>query len=288
MGATGRYGEPVVRHLSQRGFSVRILARDVERDRKRFGDSLEVVQGNATDAESLRSAMRGCTGVHISVSGGAEEPAARNAAAMAAELGLQRISYVSGSATFPKNARFRVIETKLRCEKALIDSGVPYTIFCPAFAMEVLPLHIQGGRASYFGKQPFAFHWLAADDLGRMVASAYATDNAVNKKLFLWGPEGLSIKEALQRYCKVLHPDITKVSSLPFWLAHVIAFAIRDQAMKTAIEVYAMFEGVGGDGGDPIEANGVLGKAEIKLDDWLRSRARKIADHSSQIRTERR
>ncbi|MDA1314893.1 MAG: hypothetical protein O2968_16285 [Acidobacteria bacterium] len=130
-------------------------------------------------------------------------------------------------------------------------------------------MHVQDGRASYFGKQPFPFHWLSADDLGRMVAAAYTTDEAVGKKLTLWGPEGLFIADTLERYVSAMHPEIKKVSSLPFWLAGLIAAALRNQPMKTAIEVYKMYEGVGGDDGDPSEANRILGTPKHTLADWL-------------------
>ena len=146
---------------------------------------------------------------------------------------------------------------------------MPYTIFRPAFAMEVLPMHVQNGRASYFGKQPFPFHWLAADDLGRMVAASYTSDEAADKKLTLWGPEALSIGETLERYIKALHTEIRNLSALPFWLASLIAAVLRNQPMKTAIEVYKMYEGVGGDDGDPSEENRILGEPKLTLDDWL-------------------
>ena len=77
-------------------------------------------------------------------------------------------------------------------------------------------MHVQNGGASYFGKQPYPFHWLAADDLAASVCSAYQSPAAVNKQFFLWGPEPIMIGDALMKYCAVAHPEIRKVSSLPF------------------------------------------------------------------------
>jgi hypothetical protein len=146
--------------------------------------------------------------------------------------------------------------------------------------MEVLPLHVQGTRASYFGRQPFPFHWLAADDFGRMVATSYLSDGARDKKLFVHGPEALTMQDTLRRYCAVLHPDITKISSMPFWLARLLAGVLRNQGMKIAVDVYAMYEQVGGDGGDPAEANDLLGAPSTTLDDWLRrEHARRVGGH---------
>lgn len=268
-GATGRYGEPVARHLKKKGFQVRVMSRSEASARKRFDESYEVATGDVTDLNSLEKAISGCDGVHISVSGEAEQIGTENVVKVATEQGLQRITYVSGTATFEENARFPVLKKKLLAEKAIRESGIPYTILAPAFAMEVLPMHIQGSKAYVFGKQPHPFHWLAADDLGRMVATVYGTDETMNKRLFIYGPENLSIHEALLRYCAVLHPEIRKTSTMPFWLANIIAKLTRNQVMATAVEVYTFYEKVGGDGGDPTEAKRLLGEPKITIEKWL-------------------
>ncbi|MBV7339164.1 NAD(P)H-binding protein [Chloroflexi bacterium TSY] len=268
-GATGRYGEPVARHLKEKGFQVRVMSRSEASARKRFDESYEVATGDVTDLNSLEKAISGCDGVHISVSGEAEQIGTENVVKVATEQGLQRITYVSGTATFEENARFPVLKKKLLAEKAIRESGIPYTILAPAFAMEVLPMHIQGSKAYVFGKQPHPFHWLAADDLGRMVATVYGTDETMNKRLFIYGPENLSIHEALLRYCAVLHPEIRKTSTMPFWLANIIAKLTRNQVMATAVEVYTFYEKVGGDGGDPTEAKRLLGEPKITIEKWL-------------------
>lgn len=53
---------------------------------------------------------------------------------------------------------------------------------------------------------------------------------------------------------------------------NALALAIRNQPMKTAIEVYSMYEGVGGDGGDPSDADRMLGAPSTTLDKWLSER----------------
>lgn len=269
VGATGRLGAPVATHLASAGYSVRALVRDSSRAKGQFGDSVEVVDGDATNLASFRQALDGCDGLHLSVSGSSEGSAVANAAQLATDLELSRITYISGAATFPENDRFAVVRTKLECERLIAECGAPYTILCPSFAMEVLPMHVQDGRASYFGKQPYPFHWLAADDLAASVCAAYESAEAVNRRFFVWGPEPIMIGEALRTYCDVAHPQIKKVSSLPFWMAKALAAVLRNQPMKTAIEVYQMFEGVGGDGGDPEEGNRVLGKPETTLAAWV-------------------
>jgi uncharacterized protein YbjT (DUF2867 family) len=269
LGATGRFGRPVVEHLARRGINTRTLARRSDRARACLGDVCEVVEGDVTDASSVRRALAGCAGAHVSISGPAELAAVTNVATAAAELDLARVSYVSGTATFERNDRFPLVKTKLACEQRLVECGVPWTIFCPSFAMELLPLHARGRSASYFGRQPHPFHWIAADDVGRMVATAYVTPATSGHRFYLWGPEAIPIHDALDRYCRARFTSATPPASLPLWLAWIVAATTGDAGMKTALTAYATFQGVGGDGGDPTAANQVLGAPEITLGEWL-------------------
>ena len=264
MGAGGRLGRPVVAALNQAGVAVRAI----ERTARSGGADVEVVVADVEDREALTRALDGCDAVHISVSGPSEGIAAENVARVAKDLSISRVGYISGSATFEHNAGWPVVKTKLTAERALRDSGVGYTIFCPSFAMEVLPMHVGGGRATYFGRQPYPFHWLAADDLADVVVRALADPGAAGERYFVRGPEALSMRETLERYCDALHPEM-KVSSMPFWMASALAFVLRNRELKIANEVYRMYEGVGGDGGDPGSTNDRFGAPSTTLDVWL-------------------
>ena len=46
LGATGTLGNPVARHLVERGHEVRVLARHAEQARCMFGPAVEVVEGD--------------------------------------------------------------------------------------------------------------------------------------------------------------------------------------------------------------------------------------------------
>jgi uncharacterized protein YbjT (DUF2867 family) len=70
IGGTGMLGQPVVRQLTTDGFSVRVLARTPAKAATLFGSTVEVCAGDLDDAASIRSAMQGCTRVHVSIKGG--------------------------------------------------------------------------------------------------------------------------------------------------------------------------------------------------------------------------
>src|SRR4051794_30930761 len=59
-GATGKVGNAVARALHARGDQVRALARDPDAARAVLPGDVEVVRGDVTDAESVRTAVDGC------------------------------------------------------------------------------------------------------------------------------------------------------------------------------------------------------------------------------------
>ncbi|MFN2224294.1 MAG: SDR family oxidoreductase [Candidatus Promineifilaceae bacterium] len=268
LGGTGMLGEPVVRHMLANGMQVRLLARDPEKARAMFGETLEIVPGDATDPVAVEEALSGCDGVHISVGGPAERIAAENAATLASKHKLQRLTYISGATAFEQNRWFPMTEQKLEAEKAIRESGVPFTLFCPTWPMEQLPRFARGGQPLLVGDQPPPFHWFAADDFGRMVAAAYQNPDSAGKKLFVHGPEAMPMNEALSRYCRVFHPEVESVPLMPIEAARATAKSSGNQMLGFFAELMAYFEQVG-EMGDPGEANQLLGAPATTLEDWL-------------------
>jgi uncharacterized protein YbjT (DUF2867 family) len=271
LGGTGMLGQPVARRLREDGYQVRVLARDVEKANKLFDESFEIVQGDVTDPGGLERAMEGRQGVHISVGGPVDQLSAENAAALASKLGLERITYISGATASEQNRWFPTTGQKLNAEKAIRECGVPYTVFCPTWPMEQLPRFARGGQPFLIGKQPSPLHWFAADDLARMVSTAYQREEAANKRFFVHGPEAMTMKEALERYCRVFHPDGKPVSVMPIWLAKAMALLTRNDMLKFASDLMAYFDKIG-EMGDPTEANQLLGAPTITLDAWMERR----------------
>lgn len=272
IGATGLLGQPVANRLKDNGYKVRVMARNPEKAAAQLGDDFEIVQGDIQDQKSIEQSLGGCFGVHINLSGELEQAGAEIVAALAARLKLQRITYISGTSVAEENTWVPVMKGKFLAERAIRESGVPYTIFCPTWFMEVLPKYIRGNRAFVFGKQPNPYHLVAADDYAEMVATSYDTEAAVNKRLTIHGPEGVLFHDALKRFCDVLHPDIEKVGTMPYWFATAIARLKGTKEMKSISAFMAAFEKIG-ELGDPAEANDILRAPQITLDDWLRQKS---------------
>jgi uncharacterized protein YbjT (DUF2867 family) len=271
LGATGLLGNPVAQQLKADGFQVRILARDVQKAQGMFTDGFEVVPGDVSDLPSLEKAMEDCYGVHISVGGSVDRISAENVVALAPNLGVEQITYISGATVAEENRWYSVVAQKLDAEKAIRACGVAYTIFCPTWPMEQLPRFARDGRPSLIGKQPIPVHWFAAEDLARMVSKAYQLEAAQNKRFYVYGPEALTMKAALERYCAVFHPEVEKVAVMPVWLAKLLGTLTGNEMLKFASAMMGYFDKAA-EVGDASEANAILGAPQTTLDVWMEAR----------------
>lgn len=268
LGATGMLGQPAAHALHEDGFQVRILARDVAKAQALFPEPYEVVPGDVTDSVSLEQALADCSGVHISVGGPVDQISAENVAKLGPKLGIEQITYISGSTVKEENKWFPMTAQKLMAETAVSQCGIPYTIFCPTWPFEQLPRFVVNGQATLIGDKPTSWRWFAAADLGRMVANAYQREEALNKRLYIHGPESITMNEALERYCQVFYPEIESVMMMPIAMAESVAESTNNQMLKFFTELMSYFQAVG-EPGDPTEANDILGAPTTTLVDWL-------------------
>jgi uncharacterized protein YbjT (DUF2867 family) len=268
LGGTGLLGYYAAKNLQHAGFPVRILARNLEKAQGMFDDSFEIVEGNANAVGDVRNALDGCYSALVSLSETGDLEGTRNVAEFAKEAGLEHLAYVSGATVAEKHSWFPLVANKLKAEAAVKNSGLPYTIFCPSWFFEMTFNFIR--RKVILGKHPRPYHWLSADDFGRMVAVAYQKEEAHNKHFYMMGPEPLLMHDVLPRICARLYPDITSFRQVPLWMAKLIARATGNTRMLEGSRLMAYFDKIGIEVvGDPAEANAILGAPETTLDQWI-------------------
>jgi NADH dehydrogenase len=268
LGGTGMFGVPTAKQLKADGFQVRLLVRDMGKAQELYGDGFEIVQGDVNDLTSLEKAMEGCNGVHISVGGPVDQLSAENVASLAPKLGVSRITYISGATVAEQNRWFPMVAQKLDAEKAIQACGVPYTIFCPTWPMEQIVRFARDGKPSLMGKQPLPVHFFAAQDLARMVSKAYQLEAAQNKRFYVYGPEAMTMKTALERYCARFHPEVDKISVMPIWVAKLLGVLTGNEMLKFASGLMGYFDKTP-ESGDPSVANQFLGAPATTLDAWM-------------------
>lgn len=274
VGGTGLLGEPVARSLKQSGFTVKVLSRSVQKARDKFDDNYEIAYGDVGDFDSLKNALEDCQGVHINLKGGPKKRdfdriEHRGTVAVvkaASELGVGRISYISGSSVAEDRCWFAPTRAKFLAEKAIADSGLDYAIFRATWFMESLPSFVRGDKATVMGNQPHKLHWVAAEDYARMVARAHLLEGKISKTFLVFGPQAFTMKEALEIFCQAINPGI-RVTTVPLSVLSFIARVTFNRPLKEALPLMRYFEKTG-ELGDPAETDRILGRPQTTLKEW--------------------
>jgi uncharacterized protein YbjT (DUF2867 family) len=268
LGGTGTLGVTVTRHLAEKGHAVRVLTRNPDKAKRLFEDLVQLIEGDPTKREQVKRAMSGCDAVHISLPTDSELTAAQHVIDMASSKDLQLISYVSGTSVREENRWSKLIETKARVETMLRHSGIPHIVFCPTWVMEVLHKFVRGDKAAVISsKNPMGIHFFAANDFGQMVAKAFEDERTFGKRLFIHGPDSITLLDALKTLLDACYPQV-KVAHLKLWQARLIARITGK--MDSVSRLIQYFEKVG-ELGDPSEANALLGAPSTTLITWVES-----------------
>jgi uncharacterized protein YbjT (DUF2867 family) len=145
-GGTGGVGRLIVQKLIERGASVRVLSRDVDKAHRLLGDAIDVAQGDVRKPESLTRAMSGVSAVICAI--GSRNPLGSNTPHNVDYEGVQNIVTAAAKANsvhrfvlvsslsvtktnHPLNAFGKILTWKAAGEQALRSSGLVYTIVRP-------------------------------------------------------------------------------------------------------------------------------------------------------------
>ena len=276
IGGTGMLGKPVAQQLKADGFNVRLLARNPEKAKKLLGAGYEIVKGDVDNHAALKEAMTGVDGVHISLKGGPTEAdfermdhlAVRDIAQIAKEKNVGRVTLISAYAVSEEKADTPESRSKVKGEATLKSSGVPYTIFRASWFMETLPLFVQGKSISLIGNQIHPLHWIAVEDYARMVSKSYQTAETLNKELYIFGPEALTMGEAMKIYAEHAGVKVAPMSTTILSILGTLTFNAEWKGMSVLMKHYENW----GEDGSPEEADRLLGAPVITIKEWCNKR----------------
>jgi len=232
-GATGRQGGAVVRHLVADGWPVRALSRtpDSAKARALADIGIEVSEADMADRSSLDAAIAGAYGV-FSVQNGmtsgfeAEVVQGRNVADAARAAGVRHLVY--GSAGIGSRTGIPSWDAKVAVTEHMRELELPLTVFRPEAFMElmsdpafypavgvwhVMPKLMGGGRV---------VPWLAVDDLGAIVAKAFANPSGFIGADIPLAADVKSIDECRAEWTEVIGRRPQRFP-MPVWLFERVA-----------------------------------------------------------------
>lgn len=238
-GATGYIGGSVARALKDKGFWVRGLTRSPERLRAPT-DVDDVFIGQATRPETLNGL---CDGIDVAFSSiGIHEfvrkpsiwdvdyQANLNIVDEAKRAGVKHFVFVS-VVHGPEMARVSPIaEAREKVAKAIIDSGMSYTIYRPTGFFNDMGHLFQGIAkkrvARLYGDPEVRINPLHGLDFGEEVARAIDNPKFINTIRAVGGPETLKRQDMAEMAFESLGMP-SKIQVRPAWMMTLLAYAVK-------------------------------------------------------------
>jgi uncharacterized protein YbjT (DUF2867 family) len=217
VGATGLLGPEICQRLTTVGHQVRAVIRPTSDSRKRAALAelgVELVEGDLKDATSL---ARACAGVQAVISTASstlsrqegdsiesvDQHGQLTLVATARQAGVDRFVFVS----FRHNPKiqFPLTVAKRSVERALMSSGMTYTILQASYFMEVwltpaLGFDVANGRVRLYGDGARPISWISYRDVAHAAAAVISDETAENMVVELGGPQALSPREVVRMF----------------------------------------------------------------------------------------
>jgi NADH dehydrogenase len=290
-GGTGFVGPKVVHALRAQERDVRCLVRKPGRAGTLKAWGCEVVQGDVTDAESVRRAAEGCeAAVHLVaiIAGGREDfdrvmtGGTQNTVAAAKAAGVGRFVLMSALG-LSEQTRTLVpyYEAKWAMEAAVRESGLEHVIFRPSFVFGrdggVLPTFIRQVRWSpvtpVLGSGERRLQPIWVEDVAAFVAAAIDLPaEAANRTFDLVGPDRVSWNDLYERIARTLGKRRGQVH-VPMSLARAGATVVENLPRAPLTRDQLTMLEAGDNVGDPEPALAAFGIRPIGLDEQLRRAA---------------
>lgn len=238
-GATGNLGREVVRTLGDGGYAVKAGTRDMAKIAP--GERQRVVELDYTDPGTYDEALRTASGVFlVAPPMDAQAPAKLIPFVEKAKtVGVEHVVFTSALGMDQnEQAPLRIVE------RALMDSGIPYTILRPNFFMENFStgfigpmIRQQNGIFLAAGEGKTSF--ICARDIAAVGAAAFR-NSLHDQEYNLTGPEALGRAEVARIISEAAGREIV-YQALP---EAVMAEGARDQGMpEDAVQYMVMLYG---------------------------------------------
>jgi hypothetical protein len=247
IGATGLLGRPVAFQLLKKGLRIKAIVRDVKRAQELLPKEVEFVQGDLMDVEGLRKCLEKTEYLYMNLSTKTtehnldfypEREGIYNILEAVDRKSIKQIIKISGINSihpeFSVKGMVRVADViRESGEKAIKESGIPYTMLCPAPFLDMfLKLH-NNGVIRILGPLPYKCYCTNSIDMAEHIFQSIGNSLAMNKSLPIQGLEAYTPHECLEILKSELYPQ-AKIKMMPLWLAGLISRIIP--AMQPLVE----------------------------------------------------
>jgi uncharacterized protein YbjT (DUF2867 family) len=235
-GATGTAGSEVVRALVERGRSVRVFTRDLDKARRLFGDAVEPAVGDFADARSFEAAIEGVEELVLSCADDPRRVAWETRAIDVADAaGVRRVVKLS-SIGAEVGSPVPFWDWHGRVERHLLESPLSAVILRSNFYMSNVVVregrvHAPAGAARIAMIDP--------RDVGAAAAAVVGAGEHDGRKYLLTGPEAITYAQAAAELSAefVDVPDDVARQTLPAELVTLFALLRAGAAQQVTAAV---------------------------------------------------
>ena len=219
VGATGLLGSAVCRALAESKMAVTALIRPTADPAKVINleqSGAKLVKGDLKQRASLDAACKGVDAVISTASATFSRQAADSIQSVDLEGQLSLIDAARAAGvrhfvfvSFPNvSVAFPLQDAKRAVERALIASGMSYTILQPTFFTEVwlspaVGFDAANAKAQIFGSGKAPISWISFQDVAKFAVASLTAPAARNAVIKLGGPDALTPLQVVEAFEKV-------------------------------------------------------------------------------------
>jgi len=251
-GASGLVGRASIPWLKTYGYRLRLLQHSMAVD-----PDGEVCVGDITRLDTLSKCMEGVGSVvHLAAIRRENQDATfmqinvngvKNVIRSMQDRGVRRLIFVTGINPDP-TGRNKFMHSRYLAERMIVESGLDYTILRFSFIMDINAGVVQEIRAlakKFFifpiiGNGIAKFQPIAADDAGKIIASAVGRTDLIGKEINIGGPEILTYGEMARKLLSLLGPKCLVIdlrSPLDFLPIKIMGFLPNPPITKDEYEM---------------------------------------------------
>lgn len=275
VGATGLVGGEICRRLAAQQKPVRALVRptgDASRIDELRAAGAELATGDLKDPASIQAACAGAMAVLSTASSvlsrqpgdtidGVDRLGQLQLIEAAASAGVKHFVYVSFS---PMAEDFALQRAKREVERALIESGMTYTILRPTFFMEIwlspaLGFDVAARRARIYGTGENPISWISFPNVAEFAVRSLDTAAARNATFTVGGPEAIAPLQVVRIF--------EELGGAPFTVEYVLESVLRagKAAARRALDEAFAALSLGYAHGDAIDMRATLEAMPVRL-----------------------
>jgi|GEM_PF-5880405 len=290
LGGTGILGRLSAIALAKRGFSVRVVGRHASARPWPAWPQIHGVAADIRNPASLARALQGSHSVHVGLANGLmpanEDGFETQALKRVIEIGKHSnwscLTFHSASWVNQTHAGQPLARGKWESEEALRWSGLPFVIIRSGLAMETLPRFVYQNRVRIMNRHAQTFRLTAGKDIAALISHIHTEGDILDKTLYACGPEALTLKSSLIRYCTGLQP-LVKVKSLPRWLLAWSAGRRGPADWRDIVSFLNFLEKVGEAPNQP-DGFTLMGLTPMNLHAWCKEKSQSSKDLSGLYR----